>query len=103
MIPAGHPTMSGDQGPYVRNQQLRGGGEMDEYYEYRRTARRPNNAFVRAMLALHSTPLALARDVGVSAHGCGGWIFVDGAAADCAGVDQEYCVGVHDVLRRPLH
>ncbi len=32
-----------------------GGGEMDEYYEYRRTARRPNNAFVRDMFAIDST------------------------------------------------
>lgn len=38
-----------------RNRLLRRGGEMDEYYEYRRTARRPNNWFVRAMFALDST------------------------------------------------
>lgn len=30
-------------------------GEIDEYYEYRRTARRPNNVFVRTMFALDST------------------------------------------------
>lgn len=38
-----------------RNRLLRRGGEMDEYYEYRRTARRPNNSFVRAMFALDVT------------------------------------------------
>ncbi|PXF48502.1 Cellulose synthase catalytic subunit A [UDP-forming] [Gracilariopsis chorda] len=40
-------------------------GEIDEYYEYRRTARRPNNAFVRAMFALDST---LYPFLGVSAY-----------------------------------
>lgn len=40
-------------------------GEVDEYYEYRRTARRPNNAFVRAMFALDST---LYPFLGVSAY-----------------------------------
>lgn len=40
-------------------------GEIDEYYEYRRTARRPNNAFVRAMFALDAT---LYPFLGVSAY-----------------------------------
>lgn len=40
-------------------------GEIDEYYEYRRTARRPNNAFVRLMFALDST---LYPFLGVSAY-----------------------------------
>lgn len=40
-------------------------GEIDEYYEYRRTARRPNNAFVRVMFALDST---LYPFLGVSAY-----------------------------------
>lgn len=40
-------------------------GEIDEYYEYRRTARRPNNALVRIMFALDST---LYPFLGVSAY-----------------------------------
>lgn len=40
-------------------------GEIDEYYEYRRTARRPNNALVRGMFALDST---LYPFLGVSAY-----------------------------------
>lgn len=40
-------------------------GEIDEYYEYRRTARRPNNAFVRGMFALDAT---LYPFLGVSAY-----------------------------------
>ena len=40
-------------------------GEIDEYYEYRRTARRPNNALIRAMFALDST---LYPFLGVSAY-----------------------------------
>lgn len=40
-------------------------GEIDEYYELRRSARRPNNAFVRGMFALDST---LYPFLGVSAY-----------------------------------
>lgn len=40
-------------------------GEIDEYYEYRRSARKPNNAFVRGMFALDST---LYPFLGVSAY-----------------------------------
>lgn len=40
-------------------------GEIDEYYEYRRAVRRPNNAFVRGMFALDST---LYPFLGVSAY-----------------------------------
>lgn len=40
-------------------------GEIDEYYEYRRTARRPNNAFVRVMFALDAS---LYPFLGVSAY-----------------------------------
>lgn len=38
-----------------RKANLRKRGEIDEYYEYRRSCRRPNNAFVRFMFALDST------------------------------------------------
>lgn len=40
-------------------------GEIDEYYEYRRSCRRPNNAFVRFMFALDAT---LYPFLGVSAY-----------------------------------
>lgn len=52
-----------NEGKQRRNFRRR--GEIDEYYEYRRTARRPNNAFVRAMFALDST---LYPFLGVSAY-----------------------------------
>lgn len=50
----------GSSSHYVRRR-----GEIDEYYEYRRTARRPNNAFVRLMFGLDST---LYPFLGVSAY-----------------------------------
>ncbi len=48
--------------------------------------------FVPAMFELYST---LYRFLGTSLNLC---MACDGAGADCALVDQEYCSGVHDVI-----
>ncbi len=87
-ITAGHPAVGGDQGTIPSKPAAAVRHRMDS------TAWHPNNAFVRAIFALDST---LHRFLGTSTYQYrigSGWVFGDGAGADCGGVDQKFFFGV---------